>query len=120
MHYVAISSTTTDIDTPDVETDVGGSSSFAGLNWWVVAYMVNMILTGLLISALLKYSGAITKLFSFAASTIVLTISLTFLGIQPPPGPVFLLGAVVVFTSIFSFYAEPTASTPKEDPDQNK
>ena len=77
-----------------------------GLNGFAAAYMLNMIVTGLLVSALLKYSGAITKLFSFAASTVLLVVWTTLLELHPPPGTQFVLGAVVVFVSIFSFHAE--------------
>lgn len=87
--------------------DGGGSSSSSGLsqlNLTAVAYVANMVITGLLVSALLKYAGAITKLFSFALSTVLLVVYTTLLHIQPRPGPEFILGASVVFGSIFSFH----------------
>ena len=97
-------------DTSNIGEATDGSLTFYG-----VAYIINLTFVGIAISRILKHAGAIVKLFSYAASAVLVYVYSEYLGFpQRTSAATTLFAAISVFAGLFIFTL--SAEAPRKRP----
>ena len=101
VNLVAFAFDTSDVTMTTADSD--GSLTSYGL-----AYIVNLTFLGIVISRILKHAGAIVKLFSYAASTVLIYFYSAYLGFpQRTSAATTLFAGVSIFVGLFVFTLSP-------------